>query len=58
MSISAGHRVEQVSQERQYQMVFFFIASSTMPNCAYRINSVGVLSMNIRLGQPEAHFLH
>jgi hypothetical protein len=38
--------------------VFFFIASSAIPNCAKRINSVGVLSMNILLGHPEAHFLH
>ena len=34
-------------------MVFFFIASSTMPSCAYRISSVGVLSINILLGHPD-----
>src|SRR6185369_1338858 len=53
-----GQRVEQVSQEAQYQMLRPASTRSYWPSCSSLTIRLGGCSMNERIGQPAEHFPH
>src|SRR5512138_3208775 len=53
-----GQRVEQVSQEAQYQMLRPARTRSYWPSCKRRTIRLGGCSMKVRIGHPAEHFPH
>ena len=53
-----GQRVEQVSQEAQYQMERPARTRSYWPSCSRRTIRLGGCSMKVRIGQPAEHLPH
>src|SRR5512139_199380 len=53
-----GQRVEQVSQEAQYQMERPASTRSYWPSCSRRTMRLGGCSMKVRMGQPAEHLPH
>jgi hypothetical protein len=55
MSMSLGHRVVQVWQDAQTQIVFDLRSSSFKPSWIIRITWLGITSMAKASGQPLVH---
>src|SRR5512145_1140749 len=53
-----GQRVEQVSQEAQYQIERPASTRSYWPSCSRRTMRLGGCSMKERIGQPAEHLPH
>jgi len=53
-----GQRVEQVSQEAQYQMERPARIRCHWPSCSRRTTRLGGCSMKVAMGQPAEHLPH
>src|SRR6185369_12688498 len=53
-----GQRVEQVSQEAQYQMERPARMRCHWPSCSRRTTRLGGCSMKVAMGQPAEHLPH